>query len=222
MKELITDLFNNFGQKLAMFLLVGTTALTTGTAVSKVVIKQTGAEQKTPQEIAVELPDSGSDSKNVEIEDRKITLFKDDSTILPKIIPTKSKSATPTPAPTSIPKATVTTTKTAAAVDTTNRCIITLFGKSYDISNLRSTHSGGDVFTCGADMTSKYQGKHGSSVSMMSRYAYDPNNPTTVSPSSSGSSSNSIDDDEEEEREDKRNEDRYEDREDHEDEEDED
>ena len=220
MKEIISELFSNLGQKIAMLLLVGTTALTTGTAVSKVVMKQTGAEQKETRQEGIQLPDSGSENTAAENEERKITLFKDDSVILTTPTPTKSKSATPSP--TVIPKATVTAAVAkSAVVDTTNRCIITLFGKTYDISNLRSTHSGGDVFTCGADMTSKYQGKHGSSVSMMSRYAYDPNNPTAVSPASSGGNSN-ISDDEDEEREDKRNEDRYEDREDDEDEEDDD
>ncbi len=214
MKELISELFSNLGQKLAMLLLVGTTALTTGTAVSKVVIKQTGAEQRESQQEAVDMPDSGSENSNSETGERKITLFQDDSTILISPTPTKSKSAVPSP--TAIPKAVVTTAKTAAVVDTANRCIITLFGKSYDISSLRSTHSGGDVFTCGADMTSKYQGKHGSSVSMMSRYAYDPNNPTAVSPASTGGNSN-ISHDEDEEREDRRNEDRYEKEEEHED-----
>lgn len=49
-------------------------------------------------------------------------------------------------------------------------CVITLFGQKYDVTALRQTHSGGDVFKCGTDMTTIYQKKHGSNVSMMQPY----------------------------------------------------
>ncbi len=49
-------------------------------------------------------------------------------------------------------------------------CIITLFGKQYDVTPLRSTHSGGDIFNCGTDMTASYQGKHGTDMSRMQPY----------------------------------------------------
>lgn len=41
-----------------------------------------------------------------------------------------------------------------------NRCLITIQGKRYDVTSLRSTHSGGDVFQCGADMTATFFGQH--------------------------------------------------------------
>ncbi|MCL4417327.1 MAG: hypothetical protein M1450_00480 [Patescibacteria group bacterium] len=51
-----------------------------------------------------------------------------------------------------------------------SKCIITLFGQQYDVTTLRQTHSGGDVFKCGTDMTSVYQQKHGSNVAMVQSY----------------------------------------------------
>lgn len=211
MKEFIAELFTGIGQKIAMFVLIGTTALTTGTAVSKVVLKQTGAEHKNPtSQEAVVLPETSAGTT-----ERKITLFEDDSEIVTPT-PTKTKSATLTPSatPTVVPKATVTPTKNTAA-NTANNCIVTIFGKLYDVASLRSSHSGGDVFKCDTDMSSSYQSKHGTSVSRMSRYAYDPNNPTATPANTT--SSTKISDEEEDEREDRRNEDRYEDVEDEED-----
>jgi hypothetical protein len=71
------------------------------------------------------------------------------------------------PLPTTIPKINTSTTQ---ASTTSVGCAITLFGKQYDVTNLRSTHSGGDIFNCGTDMTAVYQGRHGSSVSRMQQY----------------------------------------------------
>jgi len=49
-------------------------------------------------------------------------------------------------------------------------CIITLFGKQYNVTPLITTHSGGNVFKCGTDMTVVYQGQHGTDVSRMQAY----------------------------------------------------
>lgn len=70
--------------------------------------------------------------------------------------------------PTAVPQ--VPTAKPAFATNP-NACIVTLFGKQYDVSQLRATHSGGDIFTCGSDMSSVYQGKHGTNVNRMQAYA---------------------------------------------------
>ncbi len=42
-------------------------------------------------------------------------------------------------------------------------CIITIDGGSYDITNFRNQHSGGNIFSCGSDMSSSFWGKHGQS-----------------------------------------------------------
>ena len=44
-----------------------------------------------------------------------------------------------------------------------NRCIITVNGQQYDATQLRLTHSGGDVFTCGVDNTNIFFSQHNSS-----------------------------------------------------------
>ncbi len=49
-------------------------------------------------------------------------------------------------------------------------CIITLSGQQYDVTSLQQSHSGGNIFSCGTDMSSMYQGKHGSSLSRMQKY----------------------------------------------------
>lgn len=75
--------------------------------------------------------------------------------------------------PTSLPSQVVRGAQTSAAntsTSNTNNCIITLSGQQYDVTTLRQTHSGGDVFQCGADMTAVYQKKHGSNLSMMQKY----------------------------------------------------
>ncbi len=43
-------------------------------------------------------------------------------------------------------------------------CIITLDGSSYNVTNLQRTHSGGDIFNCGSDMSATFWGKHGQSI----------------------------------------------------------
>ncbi len=62
-----------------------------------------------------------------------------------------------------------------------NACIITLFGKQYDVAPLRNTHPGGNIFTCGTDMTTVYQGQHGNDVSRMQPYLVTTNNTTGTS-----------------------------------------
>lgn len=51
-----------------------------------------------------------------------------------------------------------------------SRCIITIDGQKYDVTEFLKIHSGGDVFKCGADMTADYQSRHGTNVSIMQRY----------------------------------------------------
>lgn len=81
----------------------------------------------------------------------------------------------------------VTTPSTPSAVPASSsastKCIITLFGLQYDVTELRNTHSGGDVFNCGTDETQSYVKQHGSSVSRMSKYLV-----TNIASSATGSS----------------------------------
>ena len=202
MKEVIIDFLSAVGQKIAMIVLVGTTALTTGTAVSKVINHQPNANSSPEIEQEVDKGSTGFGflaSDNKQIDDKPITEI---SPTQPAAKPTKI--ATPT---TSIPKATVTPTPTKSpslATNNTNRCIVTLFAKQYDVTALRTTHSGGDIFKCGTDMSSAYQSKHGTNMSRMTAYLYDPNNPGANTTNTSTIIPGGSDD-----REDESHEDRY-------------
>lgn len=68
-----------------------------------------------------------------------------------------------------VPSLTNTPFPTATSV-VSNTCIVTLFGKNYDVTALRQTHSGGDIFQCGTDMSTIYQSRHETDVSRMQPY----------------------------------------------------
>jgi cytochrome b involved in lipid metabolism len=91
----------------------------------------------------------------------------------PKTTITKTVGATTPSTPSATP----------ASTSASNTCIITLFGLQYDVTELRNTHSGGDVFNCGTDETQSYVKQHGSSVSRMSKYLV-----TNTASSTTGSS----------------------------------
>lgn len=57
-----------------------------------------------------------------------------------------------------------------AAVLDSSSCIITVSENSYDVTTLKNTHSGGDVFNCGTDMTNIFNNEHGYNLKMISRY----------------------------------------------------
>lgn len=101
---------------------------------------------------------------------------KSNSTILTTTILQDTITPQNTVKPTSIIKPIVTKLPTAKIVIkptqniSNNQCIITVSGQQYDVTNLRNTHSGGNIFECNTDMTNVYQGKHGSGLSLISKY----------------------------------------------------
>ena len=56
---------------------------------------------------------------------------------------------------------TITPTPATEVIEDAQKCIITLMGKKYDVTDFREIHKGGNLFVCGTDMTEKYIGKHG-------------------------------------------------------------
>lgn len=56
--------------------------------------------------------------------------------------------------PTSVPD------PTAAPPPDPQLCIITVHGTRYNVTEFRAIHSGGDIFTCGADMTGVFDSQH--------------------------------------------------------------
>jgi cytochrome b involved in lipid metabolism len=66
-----------------------------------------------------------------------------------------------------------TTTVTSSPSKTTNPslCIITINGQRYDVTQYQYQHSGGNIFTCGTDMTAIFNGKHSQRyLNMMQQY----------------------------------------------------
>ncbi|HTY40190.1 MAG TPA: cytochrome b5 domain-containing protein [Candidatus Paceibacterota bacterium] len=69
----------------------------------------------------------------------------------PKATPPVQKTSTPTPAkplPAPVPP----------VVDT--RCIITIDGTKYNVTDFRYQHPGGNVFVCGTDMSVAFHNRH--------------------------------------------------------------
>jgi hypothetical protein len=58
----------------------------------------------------------------------------------------------------------------ATPTSATATCIITIDGQKYDVASLRNTHTGGDVFQCGTDMSAVFHGKHGNNLQMIQQY----------------------------------------------------
>jgi cytochrome b involved in lipid metabolism len=83
------------------------------------------------------------------------------------------------------------TTASTASVTNNNKCIVTIFGKRYDVTPLQTNHPGGNIFNCGTDMTAVYQGQHGSNLSRMQPYLMTDSTTTGTSGTSTGGSTNS-------------------------------
>lgn len=212
MKEFLFSWFTNLGQKLAVLLLVGTTAVTTGSAVTKIATASKVLGVKVETEGRVEQKTTPVSPTPVAAGSR------------PNPTPT---GAAPTTRVTPTASPTVRTSQSvSASVDLSGRCIITLFGKQYDVTTLRSTHSGGDVFSCGSDMTTSYQAKHGTNMSRMAKYEVTGTGQTSVNSGaqvqSGGSEDEEGENEEDDEREDREHEERYIEREEREEVEDED
>lgn len=95
-------------------------------------------------------------------------------TIIATLMPTK-KPIIPTKyiPPTSIP------TTPPNTNNNSNSCIVTINGQQYDLTSLSSSHPGpkgntitstSGFFQCGTDMTSIFNGQHGTKYSMLSKY----------------------------------------------------
>lgn len=90
-----------------------------------------------------------------------------------------------------IPKPTETTRQEVGSVDlklieevknkkTEGKCLITLFSKQYDVTEVNKTGGSTDIFDCGDDMSSEYSAKYGNDVSRMEKYLVGGVTPTGV------------------------------------------
>jgi len=88
-------------------------------------------------------------------------------------LPTQLPTHIPTVLPTVLPTAKLIPTKKVVptvVVSSNNQCIIVVAGQQYNVTTLQSTHSGGNIFQCGTDMTNVYQRQHGNGLSLIQRY----------------------------------------------------
>ncbi len=88
--------------------------------------------------------------------------------------PTIPTSSTPTPTNSPAPEASAPPASNPAPIS--NSCIVTIFGKQYDVQPLKTDHPGpkGDFFVCNTDMSNAYQSQHGANVSRLAKYALSP------------------------------------------------
>lgn len=88
-----------------------------------------------------------------------------------ELVEISTDSSTP---PVSSPSSTspVPTSPPSTAPTTDPRCLITIDGRLYNITEFRSTHPGGNIFTCGTDMSAVFYSQHDSSyLAKLSPYA---------------------------------------------------
>lgn len=161
---------------LATVVISGLTIFSTGAAVIKVASSVDHVSARVPEVKAAETVEANADqeSPKAEVESGQNSV---------STIPTRP-AATPTPKTTPSILAARTTLQTTISPTPTPKpnttslgCIITLFGKQYDVSPLQTTHTGGNIFNCGTDMTAVYQGQHGTDVTRMQPYLVSTGNP---------------------------------------------
>jgi len=83
----------------------------------------------------------------------------------------KQVIVTVTPKPTAVVIQKSPTTIPTATPAQDNRCLVTVDGVKYDVTSFRQTHSGGNIFNCGSDMSQTFWGQHGAKIlSQMAKY----------------------------------------------------
>lgn len=88
----------------------------------------------------------------------------------PSVLPTSTPSSTPEVTSKPSPSVSVNVTKSSMAPKPVG-CVITIDGVSYEITKLRTTHTGGDVFKCGEDMSVLFWKKHNQEIlNIMQQY----------------------------------------------------
>ncbi len=56
------------------------------------------------------------------------------------------------------------------STNSNGQCIITVSGNKYNVTELQSTHSGGDIFECGTDMSEAFAQEHKTRFGMIQQY----------------------------------------------------
>ena len=198
---MINSFLTSFASKLGMTILVTSTLVTTGVAVTKVAgnftdsqIPKQGVEIQ--QEVAEAVP-------------TEVAVTSTPAQVFRQVQPTKAPVIA-----VAFPTAAVALKTTPTPGTSSGLCLVSISGQQYDVTKLASTHSGGNIFKCGTDMTSSYNSKHGTNMSRMSQYIYNGSAVSnTGTPSTGGTNigtnEDHDDDSGQDEREDREHEDRY-------------
>lgn len=125
--------------------------------------------------------------------------------VTPKVVNTNNskavvKSSTPTNSAKTVGVSSTSSSGSSSSMSNTqttqattdNRCVVTLFGQQYDVTTLRGSHPGGDIFVCSTDMSATYQKAHGTDLSRMQKYLITGNSTTAGTGSSSSAASSSL------------------------------
>lgn len=92
------------------------------------------------------------------------------SVVKPAVRPAGATQQTPAPK-TKAPTVAPTPASSVTHPTKNSGCIIQIDGVRYEVSSLQRTHSGGNVFTCGSDMSAIFWGRYNQKIlQMMQRY----------------------------------------------------
>lgn len=180
LESILFTIIHKMGNTAVILMLAGLTATTSGVAGYQL-YKNVSSSALPPQAAQVRVLETSPTTSEPATVTATANQGSTPSNTLAQLLasPTpKPAAATPSPtaqpAATSVPKAAkpaTTPTPTPGTSANVQTCIITVFGKTYDVQRLRTTHGGGDIFVCNSDMTTAYQSAHGSNTSRLAAYA---------------------------------------------------
>lgn len=169
--EILGNLSENIFSKITIAALAGTTLATSGVAGYKIV---KSLENSPVHAAPIEVQTDPVGSATISPQPSSIISKKD-----PALVSTKKPSATPSPSGASnsqianntFPLASVspaTANQTPTAGTSATKCIVTIFGVQYDLTNFH--HPVPIQIDCGQDMSAKFQGAHGSDIARLAPY----------------------------------------------------
>jgi cytochrome b involved in lipid metabolism len=106
-----------------------------------------------------------------------VTAYRGADMLATSLAESSSSESTSSESSSSIPSSSSTSSETVSSISsstssivTSNKCIVTIKGSKYDVTTLRNTHSGGDIFVCNSDMTTTFTNQHGSDLARIKQY----------------------------------------------------
>ena len=123
-----------------------------------------------------------------------VTAYRGADMLATSLAESSSSISTSSESSSSIPSSSSTSSETISSVSsstssivTSNKCIVTIKGGKYDITTLRNSHSGGDIFVCNTDMSTTFSNQHGNDLARIKQYLVTTSGTkTTVKPVTKG------------------------------------